>query len=136
MNFSEVYIGLQQHTIDAQENPYEVIVSNKLYEQQDYIVETNHVPHLISLVVSEAFFSELPESDREILLEAEQTAKEYARGQSDARISEKTRIIEESGTTIIELDELVRKQMIEASEPVYEKIAQVVDEEILDLYMK
>ena len=31
MTFSEVYIGLQQGTIDAQENPYEVIVSNKLY---------------------------------------------------------------------------------------------------------
>ena len=30
MSFSEVYIGLQQNTIDAQENPYEVIVSNKL----------------------------------------------------------------------------------------------------------
>ena len=28
MSFSEVYIGLQQHTIDAQENPYEVIVGN------------------------------------------------------------------------------------------------------------
>lgn len=42
MSFSEVYIGLQQHTIDAQENPYEVIVSNRLYEQQNYIVETNH----------------------------------------------------------------------------------------------
>ena len=45
MSFSEVYIGLQQGTIDAQENPYEVIVSNKLYEQQDYVVETNHLPH-------------------------------------------------------------------------------------------
>lgn len=55
MSFSEVYIGLQQHTIDAQENPYEVIVSNRLYEQQDYIIETNHVPHLISLIVSEDF---------------------------------------------------------------------------------
>jgi predicted nucleic acid-binding Zn-ribbon protein len=40
MTFSEVYIGLQQGTIDAQENPYEVIVSNKLYEQQDYVAET------------------------------------------------------------------------------------------------
>lgn len=30
MNFSEVYIGLQQKTIDAQENPCEVIVSNRL----------------------------------------------------------------------------------------------------------
>ena len=30
MAFSEVYIGLQQGTIDAQENPYEVIVSGKI----------------------------------------------------------------------------------------------------------
>lgn len=29
MTFSEVYIGLQQGTIDAQENPYEVIVSSR-----------------------------------------------------------------------------------------------------------
>ncbi len=56
MSFSEVYIGLQQHTIDAQENPYEVIVSNNLYEQQDYVVETNHLPHLISLIVNDDFF--------------------------------------------------------------------------------
>lgn len=136
MNFSEVYIGLQQNTIDAQENPYEVIVSNRLYEQQDYIVETNHVPHLISLVVSEEFFSELPEEDRQILVEAEKIAKEYAREQSDVRIDERIQIIRDSGTEILTLDDSVREQMIKASEPVYEKIAEVVDEEILELYMK
>lgn len=59
MSFAEVYIGLQQHTIDAQENPYEVIVSNRLYEQQDYVVETNHLPHLVTLIVSDAFFTSL-----------------------------------------------------------------------------
>lgn len=136
MNFGEVYIGLQQNTIDAQENPYEVIVSNRLYEQQDYIVETNHVPHLISLVVSEEFFSELPEEDQQILVEAEKIAKEYAREQSDARIDERIQIIRDSGTEILILDDSVREQMIEASEPVYEKIAEVVDEEILELYMR
>lgn len=64
MSFSEVYIGLQQHTIDAQENPYEVIVSNNLYEQQDYVVETNHLPHLISLIVNDEFFKDLPRMSR------------------------------------------------------------------------
>ncbi len=39
MSFSEVYIGLQQHTIDAQENPYELSFPTILYEQQDYVVE-------------------------------------------------------------------------------------------------
>ena len=134
MNFSEVYIGLQQHTIDAQENPYEVIVSNRLYEQQDYIVETNHVPHLISLVVSESFFEELPEEDRQILIEAEAIAKEYAREQSDQRIDDRIQTIKDSGTQIITLDEAVREQMIRASEPVYEQIRAVVAPEIYTLY--
>lgn len=134
MNFSEVYIGLQQHTIDAQENPYEVIVSNRLYEQQDYIVETNHVPHLISLVVSESFFEELPEEDRQILIEAEAIAKEYAREQSDQRIDDRIQTIKDSGTQIITLDEAVREQMIRASEAVYEQIRAVVAPEIYTLY--
>lgn len=134
MNFSEVYIGLQQHTIDAQENPYEVIVSNRLYEQQDYIVETNHVPHLISLVVSESFFSELPEEDQQILIEAEAIAKEYARVQSDERIDDRIQTIRGSGTEIITLDDSVREQMIEASQPVYEEIREVVDPDIYRLY--
>ena len=67
MTFSEVYIGLQQGTIDAQENPYEVIVSNKLYEQQDYVVETNHLPHLISLIVSEEFMKGLTDEQQQII---------------------------------------------------------------------
>ena len=134
MTFSEVYIGLQQHTIDAQENPYEVIVSNRLYEQQDYIIETNHVPHLISLIVSEDFYKKLSEEDQKILREAEEIAKEYAREKSDERISEKIREIEESGTKIITPDEETREQMKEASTPVYDQIEKVTDPELFHLY--
>ena len=79
MTFSEVYIGLQQGTIDAQENPYEVIVSNKLYEQQDYVVETNHLPHYISLIVSDEFYNSLSKDQQKIIDQASQTAKVYAR---------------------------------------------------------
>ena len=91
-----MYIGLQQGTIDAQENPYEVIVSNKLYEQQDYVVETNHLPHLISLIVSDEFFEGLTGEQQEIIREAAETAKEYAREQSDERIASRIQTIEES----------------------------------------
>ena len=129
-----LYIGLQQHTIDAQENPYEVIVSNRLYEQQDYIIETNHVPHLISLIVSEEFYKKLSEEDQKILREAEEIAKEYAREKSDERISEKIREIEESGTEIITPDEETREQMKEASAPVYDQIEKVTDPELFHLY--
>lgn len=136
MTFSEVYIGLQQGTIDAQENPYEVIVSNRLYEQQDYIVETNHLPHLISLVVSDAFFEGLSEEQQEIITEAAETAKQAARKASDDRISAKIEEIEASGTRIIKLDESVTREMREASRPVYDAIEESVDEEIVEAYLK
>lgn len=135
MNFSEVYIGLQQNTIDAQENPYEVIVSNRLYEQQDYVVETNHLPHLISLIVNEGFYASLSDEDQEILRKAQESAQSYAREASDERIAERIREIEESGTQILSLDEETKAAMIEACEPVYEEIRKVVSEEIVDVYM-
>lgn len=135
MSFSEVYIGLQQHTIDAQENPYEVIVSNRLYEQQDYIVNTNHLPHLISLIVSREFFEKLPAEDQKILIEAQEIAKDYSRQASDERISERVKEIEESGSEIVELSEETRQDMIEASAPVYKAIRENVDKKIADGYM-
>ena len=136
MTFSEVYIGLQQGTIDAQENPYEVIVSNRLYEQQDYVVNTNHLPHLISLIVSDEFFDGLPEESQEIIMEAAEIAKEEARQASDDRIAKKIKIIEDSGTEIVELDDSLRKEMREAAQPVYDEIEKDVNREIVEAYLK
>ena len=165
MTFSEVYIGLQQGTIDAQENPYEVIVSNKLYEQQDYVVETNHLPHLISLIVSEEFFdlltdeqqdyvvetnhlphlislivseeffASLTEKQQQIIREAADTAKEYAREQSDARIASRMDTIRESGTEIITPSEELYCEIRELCKPIYASIENSVSEEIIDAYL-
>ncbi len=134
MSFSEVYIGLQQHTIDAQENPYEVIVSNNLYEQQDYVVETNHLPHLISLIVNDDFFQDLPEDEQEILTQAAEIATEYAREQSDTRIAEKVAVIEESGTQIITLSDEMRQEIRDAAKGVYESIQNEINPEIYNSY--
>lgn len=135
MSFSEVYIGLQQHTIDAQENPYEVIVSNRLYEQQDYVVETNHLPHLISLIVNDEFFQNLPKEDQDIMTEAATIATEYARKQSDTRISDKIRTIEESGTEIVTLSDETRSDIQKASEGVYTSIKDQISTDIYNSYM-
>ena len=135
MTFSEVYIGLQQGTIDAQENPYEVIVSNKLYEQQDYVVETNHLPHLISLIVSEEFFNSLTKEQQDIIQQAADTAKAYAREQSDARIASRMETIEKSGTEIITPSEELYDEIRELCKPIYESIQSSVSEDIIKAYM-
>ena len=135
MTFSEVYIGLQQGTIDAQENPYEVIVSNKLYEQQDYVVETNHLPHLISLIVSEQFMKKLTEEQRQIIRQAADVAKVFARQQSDERIASRIETIRQSGTEIIHLDEKIKTEMRKLSQPLYDRISSKVAPELIDSYL-
>ena len=136
MTFSEVYIGLQQHTIDAQENPYEVIVSNRLYEQQDYIVETNHLPHLLSLIVNDSFFAGLSEKDQAILVRAANTATACAREQSDERISDRIAMIEASNTEILSLSEETRNEIRSAAQPIYASIQNAIDADIYASYTK
>ena len=136
MSFAEVYIGLQQHTIDAQENPYEVIVSNRLYEQQDYIVETNHLPHLITLIMNDEFFKDMPAEDQAILREAAATATEYARQASDDRIADRVKTIEDSGTAILKIDEETYEGIVEESSGVRESIRSKVDPEVYNMFIE
>lgn len=136
MSFAEVYIGLQQHTIDAQENPYEVIVSNRLYEQQDYVVETNHLPHLITLIMNDEFFKGMPEENQRILREAAATATEYARQASDDRIADRVKTIEDSGTQILKIDEETYKAIVEQSSEVRESIKEKVDSEVYNTFIE
>ena len=135
MTFSEVYIGLQQGTIDAQENPYEVIVSNNLYEQQDYVVETNHLPHYISLIVSDEFYNSLSKDQQKIIDQASQTAKTYARKASDERIADRIKIIEDSGTKIVKLDAKTQKEVREEAQPVYDAIKKNISKDIYNAYL-
>lgn len=136
MSFSEVYIGLQQKTIDAQENPVEVIVSGKLYEQQDYIIETNHLPHYITLFMSDSLFGDLNEEEQKIITEAADAAKEYAREQADDRIEDRLNIIEESGTEIVTPSEELYAEMREASQGTCDAVREQVGDELVDKYLQ
>ncbi len=136
MAFSEVYIGLQQNTIDAQENPYEVVVSNKFYEQQDYVVQTNHLPHLLTLITNQDFMADLSEDQQAIIREAAATAGDYSREQALERANDRIAICEEGGAEIVELSDELRDQMREASTDLYEQIrAAVGDDELYEMYV-
>ena len=136
MTFSEVYIGLQQGTIDAQENPYEVIVSGKIYEQQDYIVQTNHLPHLLSLIVNDDFYRSLNSEQQKIVDTAAENARNYARKQADQRVSDRLDIITGSGTKIIELDAAMIAKLRKQAEPVYEEIRKQAGDALYEAYTK
>lgn len=136
MAFAELYVGLEQHTVDAQENPYEVICSNAFYEVQDYVVDTRHLPHLLALVVNDDFLQNLPDLDRTIVEQAAALARDTAREQASLRAGSRIEEILSSGTRIIPVSDKMRQEMRDASSALYEKIRSVVaDDELFYSYI-
>lgn len=135
MTFSEVYIGLQQGTIDAQENAYELIVSAKLYEQQEVLVQTNAVPDYITLIVSDDFFRDLDKEQQQIVREAAAIAQEKTRESADERREQREEELAAEGMEIVEIDQQTWEEMQEACQPVYENVRKQAGDELVDLYM-
>ena len=68
--FTDVYTALQQGLVTGQENPLTTIESAALYEVQDYLIATRHAMITDYLFMDRAFFKNLPEAYREVILRA------------------------------------------------------------------
>ena len=79
MDFSEVYSALQQDVIDAQENPIDIIATNKFDEVQDYLTLSGHFFDYAGLWMNKDYFDKLPEDLQKVVTEASQEAVEYHR---------------------------------------------------------
>jgi tripartite ATP-independent transporter DctP family solute receptor len=133
--WGEVYLSLQQGTIDAQENPLEVIVAGKLYEQQKYIINTNHIFHTVTIIMSKKIYDSLTPEERKIVDECARETVLYARRQSDERSKNREDILNGAGVEILDLPEPVRAAMTESSEATGREIRRAVGDELVDALM-
>ena len=134
MAFSEVYTSLQNGTIDGQENPYEVIVGNKFYEVQKYVVTTNHLPHILALITGADMYNNLNDDEKAVLDAAVLRAKAYAREQADSRAAARIAAIEAGGSTVLPLNPDLFAEMQEAAQPEWEQIRSAVGDELFNAY--
>src|SRR3954453_14613529 len=92
MAFGELYSALETRTVDGQENPYTVILSNKFYEVQKYVSSTNHTYTQNIILVSKKFWDKLSPLEQKMLRDTfEETRKYYpeqARLASDKALGE------------------------------------------------
>jgi tripartite ATP-independent transporter DctP family solute receptor len=66
---SEMYTALQTHVVDAQENPFTILETYRLYEVQKYVSVTNHMWSNFWLVANADAFKSLPPDLQTILRE-------------------------------------------------------------------
>jgi tripartite ATP-independent transporter DctP family solute receptor len=62
--FAEVYLALQNGTVDAQENPLPTIDAKKFYEVQKYIVLTGHITDALLTIVAGGTWNKLSDADK------------------------------------------------------------------------
>ncbi len=130
--FSELYIALQQGLVDAQENPYATVVSAKLYEQQDYIINTNHIMFINTTVMNKGVYESLPEDLQAVV---DDVFAEIAQYSYDIGMSEDAKALEllkSEGLEIIDLSDEQFAQIQELAKPVYDMIREDIGTELVD----
>lgn len=104
MPFAEVYLGLQQGVVDAQENPLTTIQFKRFYEVQTHINLTGHiVPSLLTLV-SQSTLNKLGAEDAALLQDIARLAAENASTEIADTETELVSWFEEKALTVSPVD--------------------------------
>lgn len=74
MAWSEVYTGLEQNVIEAQENPIPFIYGGRINEVQKYLAMTDHKYEYVTLAMSDLRWKQLTPEQQTIIVEAAQAA--------------------------------------------------------------
>lgn len=131
--FSEVFILLQTGAIDGQENTYSNIYSQKFFEVQDSITESNHGLLDYMVITSTDFWESLPDDVRPQVEEALQEALAYGNKiADDLNQTSKQQIIDSGRSEIIQLTDEERAMWVEAMKPVWQQFEEDIGKELID----
>ncbi|WP_088286827.1 sialic acid TRAP transporter substrate-binding protein SiaP [Ideonella sp. A 288] len=86
--FAEVYLALQNGTVDAQENPLTTIEAKKFYEVQKHIMLTGHIVDGLTTQVAPHVWTKLTDAEKKIFGEVAQEAAARASAQIKKREAE------------------------------------------------
>ena len=132
MQFTEVFMGLQQGSIDGEENPYMNIVGNNFQEVQKYIVETNHLGHIITFFMSNSLYQSLPENTRALVDECANEAVQFAAGTADEEIAADKQVCIDAGCEILTFSDEDMAALKEQAQVVYDMVRENLGDEKVD----
>lgn len=133
MDVKELYSALEQHVVDAQENPYAVIEANRFGEVQQHLSNTGHFFDFIVVVASKKAFERLKPEHQQAIREAMKATVDYQRKlavESEA----KSLATLKTGMKYTEIAPAARAEMRKASAAVIDEVvkkragAEIVDQ--------
>jgi TRAP-type transport system periplasmic protein len=121
MAFPEVYAGLESKAIDGQENPFSVILANKFFEVQKFLVVSNHQYNPQSMIFSKKVWDTLSADEKKILQDAAVEAARYQRQVNRDAAAGQLDQLKKAGMTVTELPPAEQAKLRDKFKPVIDK---------------
>jgi tripartite ATP-independent transporter DctP family solute receptor len=102
--FAEVYLALQNGTVEAQENPLTTIEAKKFFEVQKHIMLTGHIVDGLVTQIAPHVWSKLNEAERKIFTEVTQEAAARATAKILKREAELVDEFRKKGLNIVQVN--------------------------------
>jgi tripartite ATP-independent transporter DctP family solute receptor len=109
---SEIYTGLRQGTVDAQENPVDVSFNYSYYEACPYLIETRHVFSNDVFIFDEDFFNGLPKDVQDALSQAANEVGAWRANYSIEQEAEYVKKFQEKNVEVISIDTAPLRQSV------------------------
>lgn len=133
MAFSELYTGLQQGTVDGQDNGVVLTYTSKLFEVQEYYTFTRHLYAANGMVFSEAFWQSLPEDLQAVVQEGSIYAMENQRRLNTEMEESLLAEMENAGLKVNYMDDTEIARIREATAGVWDQFKGEISEEIFNM---
>jgi tripartite ATP-independent transporter DctP family solute receptor len=102
--FAEVYLALQNKTVDAQENPLTTIEAKKFYEVQKHIMLTGHIVDGLTTQVAPHVWSKLSDAEKKVFSDVALEAAARATAQIKKREAELVDEFKKKGINIVQVN--------------------------------
>jgi hypothetical protein len=102
--FAEVYLALQNGTVEAQENPLTTIEAKKFFEVQKAIMLTGHIVDGLTTQIAPHLWNKLSDAEKKIFTDVTQEAAVRASSKVKAREAELVDEFKKKGLQVVQVD--------------------------------
>ena len=132
--FSELYIGLQQGLVDAQDNPIQAVYAMKFHEVQKYYMAIPAFANVSCYMMNQKYYNDLPEEYKQILDDFVEDVNQYTWENLEATDAVTFEAIGD-GLTILDCTDEITAALKEAAKPVWDMLRADLGDSLADAYL-
>ncbi|MGS4944495.1 TRAP transporter substrate-binding protein [Meridianimarinicoccus sp. RP-17] len=132
MPFPELFVALQQGTVDGQDNGASITYNSRLFEAQPHMTLTNHVYAMGAVTAGQRFWDGLPEAQKTAIQQCSDEATAQQIKDNRALNGEFLANIEEGGTAVVTLSDAEMARFVEVGRSLWSELEDVYGAERIE----